>query len=582
MAPPATQQPDLFGSAFDQATGQQTAPAQTDPFSSAFDAATGAATSSQQQPQQPAPDYLTKTEDFIHNAATGVAQGAGDVWGAVKGMVSNIPGVTQSPVDTAKGIWHALPPVQLYDTTKQALPVINAYEKARAGGASITDAIKAADTQAKTQDTTVQKVQQVAADFRKNPTQETARALTDAAALAASMWAGGEVAAGAEAGEATMAPEAETAAEAEATTAKTAATKPGLVASDTGTANATEQAALTPKEQAVSAGTAKAAKAGISEGTAETVAPRVEGIQPQLHQGVRDFINQTAKTAGLEPIPDSTPITDVPQNLADAFQERSQATFDKVEEITGVNPTTLKQQMAARTDQITEAAAGGDLEKAGKLEMLQKADENRAIQAFNQAKAQNVDVNQARSDWNASLRTDELSAAVRGSKANTSTLRNPVLDPSKLAPRLQKLAEGQPGGKASKLFQLGGQDNANALVEHAENAREATQAIKNFTPTSATGQKLLAQLQANNTVEKSSLLRGGNVVAKTDWNGVVKDIGNLAPEQQAALGDDFPRMRQLAGKLAARQNAMDWITGTTTAGKMVRGALAEELVRRTF
>ncbi len=351
---------------------------------------------------------------------------------------------------------------------------------------------------------------------------------------------------------------------------------------EAGASDTADEPALSPKEQAVAAGTAKAAKAGISEGTAETVAPRVEDIQAPLHQSIRDFVNQTAKTAGLDPIPDSTPITDVPQNLADALQERSQATFDKVEQITGINPTTLKEQMAARADQITEATASGDLEKAGKLEMLQKADQNRAIQAFDQAKAQNVDVDQARSDWNASTRADELSAAVRGSKANTSTLANPVLDPNKLVPRLQKLAESQPGGKAPKLFQLGGDDNASALVERAENARDATQAIKNFTPQSATGQKLWGQIQANNTVEKSSLLRGGNVVAKTDWNGVVKDLGNLTPEQQTALGDDFPRMRQLAGKLAARQNAMDWITGTTTAGKIARGVLADELLRRTL
>ncbi len=337
---------------------------------------------------------------------------------------------------------------------------------------------------------------------------------------------------------------------------------------------AIEEAAATPKAQAVAEGTSRAAKAGISEGTAETVAPTGEDIQPHLHQGIRDFVNQVANDAGLEPVPESTPITDAPQKLADAFQSRSQATFDKVEEITGLNPTTLKEQMAARADQMTEAAAAGDTEKAGKLEMLQKASENKALQAFNQAKAQGVDVDQARADWNSSIRSDELSAAVRGSKANTSTLESPVLDPNKLAPRLQRLAESQPGGKAPKLFQLGGEDSATGLVEHAENAREAVQAIKDFVPQSATGQKLFSQILSDNTVEKSSLLRGGKVTGATDWNAVIKDLGNLTPEQQAAAGSDLAKMRQVASRQAVKQNA---IKALKVGGVLGAG---EEIARR--
>jgi hypothetical protein len=327
-----------------------------------------------------------------------------------------------------------------------------------------------------------------------------------------------------------------------------------------------EAATVTPKAQAVAQGVSKAADAGVSAGTAETVAPTGVDIQPQLHAGIRNFLNSTLDDAGLDTVPDSVPITDASQQLADSFQARSQDVFNQIEEITGVNPTTLKEQMAERADQITEAAASGDMEKAGKLEMLQKADENRGIQAFNQAKAQNpeLDIAKARSDWNSSIRGDELSAAVRGSKANTSTMANPVLDPGKLAPKLQKLAESQPGGKAAKLFQLGGEDNATALVEHAENARDATQAIKDFLPQSATGQKLFGNIVEKNTAEKSSLLRG--TVGKTDWNGVVKDIGNLTPGQQSALGDDLARMRQVANKQAVKQNALKALNVTAKLG----------------
>ena len=547
--PPATQQ-----QASPVSTGQQISV----PVSQLSDAPPVSNQSGQSQPP---------ASGLIESGIQGVKHGASDLWGQAKAMASNLkPAQTGLPIYVPSGVADAI----------KDLPVqFHTYEAARAQGKSPWEAYNVATQNKQATDAVVTSLKQRVKDFETNPTQAAARGIVDVAPAIASLFVPG--AAEAETSEVGGA-EAATAAE-----PATAETSTAVNGSNAGAATD----ALTPKAQAIAVGTAKAAKAGISEGTAETVAPPLEDIQPPLHQGIRDFVNKTAQGAGVDPIPDSTPVTDVAQQLADTLQERSQDTFDKVEQITGINPTTLKQQMAARADQITEAAASGDLEKAGKLEMLQKADENRAIQLFNQAKAEGVDVDTARADWNKSLRADELSAAVRGSKANTSTLRNPVIDPSKLAPRLQKLAEGQPGGKAPKLFQLSGQDNATALVEHAENAREATQAIKNFTPASATGQKLWAQLQANNTIEKSSsLLRGGKVVAKTDWNGVVKDIGEMTPEQRTALGDDFPRMRQLAGKLAARQNAMDWITGTTTAGKMARvaagGALLDELARGRF
>jgi hypothetical protein len=438
-------------------------------------------------------------------------------------------------------------PISMAATSlKESVAGYEAYEQARSSGKSVMDSLLSASEQIKKQDDAAQMVQQRIDEFKKDPGAASVRSLADVTALAASIYMGaGKGPSAGVAGQA--APEL---AGEEAATASTPAS----------------ESAATPKAQAVAQGTAKAAKAGISEGTAETVAPTGEEIQPQLHAGIRQFINQTASDAGLDAIPDSTPITDAPQELADSFQARSQATFDQIEKITGIDPTALKEQMAARADQITEATAGGDLEKAGKLDMLQKADENRSIQAFNQAKAQGVDVEQARSDWNASLRGDELSAAVRNSKASTSTLKNPVLDPAKLAPRLQKLAESQPGGKTPKLFQLGGEDNATALVEHAENARDATQAIKDFVPQSATGQKLFSQIVSNNTAEKSSLLRGGNSVGVTDWNGVLKDIGNLTPAQQSALGNDLARMRQVAGRQALKQNALKALSFGTKLG----------------
>ena len=139
----------------------------------------------------PASDYLTKTEDFVHSAAQGVGDAAKDVWGVAKGMVPGGPAETGA----VKSIWSQLPPVQLLDATKQVLPLINVYEKARAGGASVPDAIKASDAVARQHFDVSQKIQAAEAAYRANPTRETARAVADASALAATIFGGGEAAA---------------------------------------------------------------------------------------------------------------------------------------------------------------------------------------------------------------------------------------------------------------------------------------------------------------------------------------------------------------------------------------------------
>jgi hypothetical protein len=335
--------------------------------------------------------------------------------------------------------------------------------------------------------------------------------------------------------------------------------------------------AAAPKEAAVAKATSKS---GISAGTPETVPPTGENIQPNLHQGIRDFINKTSAENGLPPVPDKVSVLDAAQNQADAFQTRSQAMFSKVQKITGIDPTALKQIMSSRTDQIENLLAAGKDEEAGNLQQLQLNDENRMTKAFNDAKAEGIDVDQARSDWNRSLRADELSNAIRGSKSNISTLGSPDIDPNKLTSRLQKLYESQPGGKTAKLAQLGGDQNATNLVEHAENARDAARTIKEFVPQSATGQQALSKIISDNTVEKSSLIRGGKAVGRTDWNGVVKDIGNLTPEQQKAFGGELAQVRQYAGKQALKQNAITALKwGARAVGLGAAGEIGYELAK---
>jgi hypothetical protein len=339
-----------------------------------------------------------------------------------------------------------------------------------------------------------------------------------------------------------------------------AASKPSLAQQVEG------ETAATPAEAA----TAKAvAKSKLPVGSPATVAPTGEDIQPTLHQGIRDFVNNTHNDAGLPPVPDTTSVLDVPQQSADAFQARSQSTFKQVEDITKVNPTTLRDIMSARADQIENFLAAGKDEEAGNLQQLQLNDENRMAKAFNDAKAKGVDVEQARSDWNKSLRADELSSAVRSSKSSTSTLANPEIDPSKLTPKLQKLYESQPGGKTAKLSQLGGDDNATNLVETAENARGLTAAIKDFEPTSATGQKAMQDILRPHT--------GSRVVGtgmKTNFLKSLADFEQMSPADQA---ERFPGAGEVEQARSYLKSQARWQVGKRIAAGVGITAIASSL-----
>jgi len=125
---------------------------------------------------------------FPSEVGTGLGEAVRDIYGVGKGMVPGGPAET----GTLKTIWNNLPPVQLADSVKQILPLVNAYEQKRASGASISDSLNAVNETAKQHMSNITNIKPVVDAFRENPTRETARALTDAAALAASMFVGGE------------------------------------------------------------------------------------------------------------------------------------------------------------------------------------------------------------------------------------------------------------------------------------------------------------------------------------------------------------------------------------------------------
>jgi hypothetical protein len=155
----------------------------------------------------------------LSSIGAGLEETGSDIWNAVTATVNPMTSGALGAVSNA------------YQHISEAVPLFQAYEGARSSGKGIVDSLSAANDKAKqiadAQDVLKQRVD----EFRKNPTQATTRAVGDAAALAASIWAGGKITG--VLGAADVAPEAEAATEAgtESATATggTEAEQPGIL-----------------------------------------------------------------------------------------------------------------------------------------------------------------------------------------------------------------------------------------------------------------------------------------------------------------------------------------------------------------
>jgi hypothetical protein len=138
----------------------------------------------------------------LSSIGSGLEETGSDIWNAVKASVNPMTSGALGAVSNA------------YQHISEAVPLFQAYEGARSSGKGIVDSLSAANDKAKEISDAQNTLKQRVEEFKKNPTQATTRAVGDAAALAASIWAGGKLANIGETGAADVAPEAEAATEA--------------------------------------------------------------------------------------------------------------------------------------------------------------------------------------------------------------------------------------------------------------------------------------------------------------------------------------------------------------------------------
>ena len=166
-------------------------------------------------------------EDFIENAETGLAKGAGDIVpGArlVTGLLSGEKSLMQTGKDAFFALLHQTPIGRVMDADKrmqQAMPILHSFYTSLKNNTPVGQALSDANETAKKHDAVLQTFNERAAEFKKNPTQETVRAVIDVLPFVAAAYAGVPETGGAEVGAAEGAEE-------------------GLGAEDASTANADE------------------------------------------------------------------------------------------------------------------------------------------------------------------------------------------------------------------------------------------------------------------------------------------------------------------------------------------------------
>ena len=484
---------------------------------------------------------------------TAVGQGAGealgDVWDAAKGLPS--------------GILRSLPPVQLHDSIKQAVPIIQAYENARSSGKGIWDSLTVANETAKQHDAAQQALQARIDEFKKKPGAASVRAVADAAAIAATIYDGGAV------------------------NPANTELPAGLSEANAATrANAAESTspAITPRELQVQKAVAKAP---VSEGTpAETPLTTADQtqklqteVQPTLQKGIQDVAQKAATDSGVTPAKTPARLRDTYHVQGNAMKASARADFQVLDEASGGRWQRFQDQIENVQRKMDEVS-GIDDDDYSDLETKRNSIQTDQAQMIEDLKA-NGKVDPALADranamYRKAYANYDVGNAVRGATKRASVGGKPadVVDASGLSQRLQKLDDQPIGGGQSRLRQALGDEHAETLLGHADSAQGATQGIKDFIPNTATGKQALTELLQNNTGvgRLASMKQAIGLSPKIDYIGAYSDFNKMNPAQQVArFGAEVTQANTFLQSQARWQ-----------VGKMIVGGLTvEEIARRT-
>jgi hypothetical protein len=302
------------------------------------------------------------------------------------------------------------------------------------------------------------------------------------------------------------------------------------------------------------------AKSGLPEGSPETTAPIGEDIQPTLQKGIHDIAKSAGQDAGIDAEAPKS-VRDAFKTQADAVLEKSKAAYKELDSASGGQWQRFDNALKNINRQIQEKV-GIDDDAVELLEQKRNEIETSQAQLVEDLKADGKVkpelADKAKADYKKAMALSDVDNAVKASTKGRAGVGQGIetVDPNKLAPRLQKLYD------SGRLKQAVGEDAASEFIGHAENAQTATQSIKDFVPSSATGQKALADLIRPNTgtgvtgrmtgIPQLRQLLGFE--PSTNWLGVYRDMSGLgADEMTTRFGADAPLARTYVQRQALYQ-----------------------------
>jgi hypothetical protein len=211
----------------------------------------------------------------------------------------------------------------------------------------------------------------------------------------------------------------------------------------TGTAEGAE-------EGAIAGGVAGAALplAGAAASNVKSLASDVwstatgKAIQSDLQGGIRSVLGDAADTAEVD-IPSTASIRTSASSLADNVEAKSKGIFQTIDDATNGEATNLQSKIR-NVDNKLRITAGTDDDLEEKLTSQKTALESRFNDVLDSAKENGVSqdtIDTAKQTWKQSSALRDLDTQIKASTAGNVKNAPEVVDPNKLVPRLQKLAD---------------------------------------------------------------------------------------------------------------------------------------------
>jgi hypothetical protein len=348
-----------------------------------------------------------------------------------------------------------------------------------------------------------------------------------------------------------------------------------------------EEIPLTPVEIAAKE---RAAQAGISEGLPSQETPSITPgqIQESQRQAILSEANRVADEEGVSRPHKDSSIRDIDQHVGEGIENKATGIFKKLDDamMNGGRFQTLYEKIKNTSRALLNLTdSPEDIAKEAQFELGMKTSEQSLADALDQAKeklANDPDVKikdpqklidegnrlfrKAQALYDHARHVRMTTTGMRPGMGELGTQTPETTNAGSLNTRYNRSYNRQPKEPVSRMNQAYGDEGSQRLLTATDNAKIAAQQIKDFVPTTATGQQALTDLLKENTTPKTKIT-GTKIV--TDYNESLKSFEKLTgKEQTARFPGEVDQVRKFLQSKAYQQTAIKLLkwAGATAAG----------------